>query len=490
MVNDKLLALEQYLIGCMVHFPESRRTFFESLRNDKYFYHEDHRLIYQVCKRLWESDKGFNEITLAMAFRKDLGTDSKMLIYVVTQCTTKVNFDYFRPDVFQTNLEVAIDRYVRAEIDEKIIFAHNELTRQTDYTSDTGHEVASKLVKSITDIVNETTRLKPKDNKDVMREILADLENPEATYSKMCGIPSIDVLHGGLPTGGKLIVIGARPGMGKTAVALTMARFIANSAPVCYFSFEMLAKELFVRLLVAEVGDYEFTSHRIRTKEFDFKRLNENITNKMSILQSIPLKVIDKSGLDIEDVKIKIKEMAELHGVKFFVIDHIGLINVKGFRPDDLNGKTGQITSTLKALALNLDIDVIALSQLSRGVESRADKRPTLSDLRNSGNIEQDADAVIFLYREDYYKKNEPNFVETQILEIDFAKNRGGKTGNNVSQPDYIHLPTMRIGSSYFNEKSISYDKPQQFNPMPVAPDLKGFEARASSSILPPDLPF
>lgn len=202
-----------------------------------------------------------------------------------------------------------------------------------------------------------------------------------------------------------LIIIAARPGMGKTALTLSMARNIAvqNQIPVAFFSLEMSSVQLITRLISSETG---LSSDKLRTgklESYEWSQLNEKVKD----LEKAPFYIDDTPSLSIFELRAKARRMASQYGIKIIFIDYLQLMTT------GTNNKTGNreqeistISRNLKALAKELDIPVIALSQLSRAVETRTtnNKRPLLSDLRESGAIEQDADIVSFIYRPEYYK--------------------------------------------------------------------------------------
>jgi len=231
-----------------------------------------------------------------------------------------------------------------------------------------------------------------------------------STKEGMSGVPSgftkLDELTSGWQPS-DLIIIAARPGMGKTALTLSMARNIAvgQRIPVAFFSLEMASVQLITRLISSETG---LSSEKLRTgklEDHEWKQLNVGVKD----LETSPLFIDDTPSLSIFDLRAKARRLASQHGIKMIMIDYLQLMTAGG---SGKNGNREQEISTisrnLKALAKELNVPVIALSQLSRAVETRGgSKRPLLSDLRESGAIEQDADIVSFIYRPEYYKIDE-----------------------------------------------------------------------------------
>jgi len=230
---------------------------------------------------------------------------------------------------------------------------------------------------------------------------------------------------------GNLIILAARPGMGKTAFALKLASYPAsNNTPVAFFSLEMTAQELASRVLSYNSGipAQKITNAYINT--YELQHLRDNLTT----IKDTKLFIDDSSHLTIERLRIKAHKLKEEHKIKMIVIDYIQLMDSSNqYRGNKVN-EVSEISRGLKLLAKELDLPIIALSQLSRQVETRTDKKPILADLRDSGSIEQDADMVMFLMRPEYYKMETYNINGQEVnserlLVCDIAKFRGGRTG-------------------------------------------------------------
>lgn len=276
----------------------------------------------------------------------------------------------------------------------------------------------------------EIFSLTQKDQKDVVKlhDVLIDtftrLESLYEQKGKLVGLPTgftdLDRMTAGLQRS-DLVIVAARPSMGKTMLCLNLARnaAIQEKVPVAVFSLEMSREQLALRLLSAES---ELPAHRLRTGELD----NEMWT-KLSIalgrLGEAPIFIDDTPGISGMELRAKARQLKLQENIGLVIIDYMQLMS--GRRSENRQQEISEISRSLKALARELDVPVVALSQLSRAVESRNDKRPMLSDLRESGAIEQDADIVAFLYRDDYYSKESEN----GITELIVAKQRNGPTG-------------------------------------------------------------
>ncbi len=238
------------------------------------------------------------------------------------------------------------------------------------------------------------------------------------------GYGQLDNLTSGLQKS-DLIILAARPSMGKTAFALNIARNVAveEQVPVAVFSLEMSQEQLSMRLLTSEA---RIDSNRLKTgfiSEADF----QNVTDAAGLLNQVPIFIDDTPNISAMEVRAKCRRLKMEKGLGLVIIDYLQLMKAP-FKSDRRDLEIAEISRTLKALAKELEIPVIALSQLNRMLEQRAEKRPLLSDLRESGALEQDADIVAFIYRDEVYNKDEdnPNRGKAEII---VAKNRNGSVG-------------------------------------------------------------
>ena len=263
--------------------------------------------------------------------------------------------------------------------------------------------------------------------RSVMRRVIDELEELERRRGEVLGVPTgfkpLDKLLGGMQKS-DLIIVAARPGMGKTSLALTMALNAAklHNARVAVFSLEMSSEQLVQRLLSQES---RIDSQRLRLgqiKEDEWIRLMEAAT----ILTECPIYIDDSAAISPFELRTKARRLHAEHGMDLLIVDYMQLMH-GGQRSENRVQEISFISRSLKQLARELRVPVVALSQLSRQVESRADHRPLLSDLRESGSIEQDADVVMFVFREDMYKEETER---KNIAEIIVSKHRHGPTGS------------------------------------------------------------
>ncbi|MFX3635434.1 MAG: replicative DNA helicase [Candidatus Pristimantibacillus sp.] len=266
--------------------------------------------------------------------------------------------------------------------------------------------------------------------KDVLLEVWGDAEhryNVRHTNRGITGIPScfddLDRMTAGFQNG-DLIIVAARPSVGKTAFALNIAQNVSRKTgeTVAVFSLEMSAAQLTQRMICAE-GNID--ASRMRTGFFENDDW-ERMSTAVSHLSEMDMFIDDTPGITVNEIRAKCRRLKKERGLGMILIDYLQLIQGRGRRGGNRQEEVSEISRTLKQLARELDVPIIALSQLSRGVEQRQDKRPMMSDLRESGAIEQDADIVAFLYRDDYYDKESE---KKNIIEIIIAKQRNGPVG-------------------------------------------------------------
>lgn len=293
-------------------------------------------------------------------------------------------------------------------------------------------EIMDKAEKDILEVTRSRRTTDFKSSKQVVNEVINEIIKLRDAKGGVTGIKTnyhvLDAITNGFQRG-DLIILAARPSMGKTAFALNLALNAAllNPGAIAIFSLEMPAEQLMKRILSAK-GRVE--GNKLRTgylNNDEFNKLSEAANEIMACKMFIDDSAVVKMG----DIFSKCRKLKSEHGLDLVVIDYLQLIsgNSRG-GSDNRQQEVSDISRALKALARELEVPVIALSQLSRSVESRQDKRPMLSDLRESGAIEQDADIVMFLYRDEYYNRDkDPENKEPDRTEINLAKHRNGATG-------------------------------------------------------------
>ena len=327
-----------------------------------------------------------------------------------------------------------IDYYIKDVEDTYIL--RNLIETATDIASDgyktdeSVNEILDNSEKKILNIVKNRRTSEFRSIKDILKKTQEDLEKLSENNGEVTGLSTgfydLDKITTGLHEN-EFIIIAARPAMGKTAFALNLATHIAMSQDksVALFNLEMSAEQLAQRI-ISSLGQLE--GYKLRTGNLmnnDWKRVNEAVSQ----LASTNMVIDDTPGITIGEIRAKCRRLASSeNGLSVVIIDYLQLISGGKNYGANRQQEVSDISRSLKTLAMELGVPVIALSQLSRGVESREDKRPLMSDLRESGSIEQDADIVAFLYREDYYNKEARTEDNNSISELIIGKHRNGPT--------------------------------------------------------------
>jgi len=264
--------------------------------------------------------------------------------------------------------------------------------------------------------------------RDLVKESFPKIEQLFEQKRLITGVPTgfvdLDEMTRGLQ-GGDLIIIAARPSMGKTSLVLNISQYVATqpNLTVGFFSLEMSKESLFIRLLTSEA---QIDSHRLMSGAIGQKDYGR-ISHALETLSAMRLYIDDSSNIGVLEMRAKCRRLLAEHGLNLVVVDYIQLMSGRG-RFENRTLELASISRSLKGLAKELSVPIVVLSQLSRGPESRADHRPQLSDLRESGALEQDADLVGLIYRDDVYNKD-PNNPDAGIAELIIAKQRNGPTG-------------------------------------------------------------
>ncbi|MGG1572824.1 replicative DNA helicase [Fictibacillus sp. NRS-1165] len=409
---------EQAVLGAIFLEPEALVTASEILIPED-FYRASHQRIYQVMIDLSEKGEPVDLVTVTsdLADRKlldEIGGVS-YLSDLANSSPTAANIDYYSKIVEEKSL---LRRLIRAATE----IAANGYAREEEVEA-----VLNEAEKAILEVANRKNGGAFISIKDVLVAAYDNIEQLHNRKGDITGIPTgfadLDRMTAGFQRN-DLIIVAARPSVGKTAFALNIAQNVATKTDenVAIFSLEMGAEQLVMRMLCAE-GNID--AQRLRTGSLipeDWQKL----TMAMGSLSAAGIYIDDTPGVRIGDIRSKCRRLKQEKGLGMILIDYLQLIQGNGRAGENRQQEVSEISRSLKALARELQVPVIALSQLSRGVESRQDKRPMMSDIRESGSIEQDADIVAFLYRDDYYDKESES---KNIIEIIIAKQRNGPTG-------------------------------------------------------------
>ena len=414
--ND--IEAEQAIIGSMLTDRDAVISAIEVLKPQD-FYREDNKTIYEAILNLYSRSEPVDIITV----RAELESMGKL--------DNVGGLEYLAelPEKVPTTANAS--KYIKI-VEEKstlrnLIKTANEIIELGYNPTEDVDDIMEGAEKKIFNIMQDKEQKSYSPLKDVLVESFTKLEELYNRKQHITGVPSgftdLDYRTAGFH-GSELILIAARPAMGKTAFALNIASNAALRAnvPVAVFSLEMSKEQLVNRILSSESM---VDSNKIRTgklEEDDWSKLAETI----GPLSEGEMYIDDTPGISITEIRAKCRKLKIEKNIGLVVIDYLQLIQGTGKRNGSREQEISEISRSLKILAKELDVPVIALSQLSRAAEQRPDHRPMLSDLRESGAIEQDADIVMFLYRDDYYNQDSE---KKNIAEVIIAKHRGGSTG-------------------------------------------------------------
>ena len=408
---------EQSVIGAIFLEPLALITAAEVLTPED-FYRVAHQKIFDTMLMLSDKGQAIDVVTVTeeLAAKKELEDVGGIsyLTEIANAVPTAANIVHYANIVEEKAL---LRRLIRVAT----TIVEDGYTREDEVEA-----LLSEAEKNMMEVSNRKNAGDFKHIKDVLVQTYDNIELLHTQKGDVTGISSgftdLDKLTAGFQRN-DLIIVAARPSVGKTAFALNVAQNAATSGEnVAIFSLEMGADQLVMRMLCAE-GNIDAQIMRTGALQTEDWR---KLTMAMGSLSNAGIYIDDSSGIRVNEIRSKCRRLKQEHGLDMVIIDYMQLIQGSGKPGENRQQEVSEISRSLKGLARELEIPVIALSQLSRGVEQRQDKRPMMSDLRESGSIEQDADIVSFLYREDYYDKETEN---ENMIEIIIAKQRNGPTG-------------------------------------------------------------
>lgn len=412
---------EQSVIGAMFLSKYALDKACETLTKEM-FYYNNNALIFDTIREMHDNKKPLDLTTLTTELKnKNLLIEIggvEYLTEVLESVPTAANIEYY--------IKLVED----SAILRRLIEVSTNITTNAYQSEGNINETLDEAERKILGIVKNRRSTEFRTIKEVLDSTQANLEKLAATKGEITGLPTgwydIDNLTTGLQPN-QLIIIAARPAMGKTAFALNLATNVAinTGKTVALFNLEMGAEQLASRML-SSLGQIE--GKKLATGKLlneDWKRVNEAVSQ----LSDAKMYMDDTPGITIGEIRSKCRRLASSEeGLGLVVIDYLQLISSSTNYGANRQQEVSDISRALKTMALELNIPVIALAQLSRAVDARENKRPIMSDLRESGSIEQDADIVAFLYRDDYYNKESAIDVNTSISEFIVAKHRNGPT--------------------------------------------------------------
>ena len=428
------LEAEQSVVGSMIMDKDAIVTAMEMLVQDD-FYHKQYGILYDSMIELYNAGQPVDLVTLQNKLKeKDVPQEISSLEFVrdlVTSVPTSANVKYYANIVKENAMKRSLIRTID-DIENECYAGKESLESILDKTE---HDVFALL--------SSRTGGEYVPIRQVVMNALEKIEMASKQSGTVTGIPTgfidLDYRTAGLQPS-DLILVAARPSMGKTAFVLNIAQYVAFHENMCtaIFSLEMSKEQLVNRLFSLES---RVDAQALRTgnlSDADWEKLVEGA----GIIGNSELIIDDTPGISISEMRSKCRKYKLEHDLKLIIIDYLQLMSGSGRSSDSRQQEISDISRSLKALARELSVPVIALSQLSRAVEQRPDHRPMLSDLRESGAIEQDADVVMFIYRDDYYNKDTDL---KGISEIIIAKQRNGPIGtvNLAWLPEYTKFANL-----------------------------------------------
>lgn len=414
---------EMSVLGCAFLNKNALTKICEDLYPDM-FYSDANKKLFEAIKRCYDEKIPIDITTIKEELdkKKDLSAIGGIdyISEVIDSVATAANLDYY--------IKIVKDKAVIRNLIET---ATDIVTNAYEEDEDLTH-ILDEAEKKILNVVKERQTSDFIHIKDAIAVAQENLERLSQNKGDITGIPTgfydLDKVTSGLHAG-EMIIIAARPGMGKTAFALNIATYAAQNTKqaVAIFNLEMPAEQLVNRMRSA-VGQID--SSKIRTGNMsheDWKRINE----ANSQLAETNIQIVDDAGITAAEIKAKCRNLANKEeGLGLVIIDYLQLVTSGGKRPESRQQEVSDISRALKTMAMELKVPVIALAQLSRNAEKRENNQPMLSDLRESGSIEQDADMVLFINRNDYYKaKEQLDASKNVVADIIIAKHRKGSTG-------------------------------------------------------------
>ncbi|MDO9572600.1 MAG: replicative DNA helicase [Candidatus Omnitrophota bacterium] len=423
LILDKIppqnLEAEMAVLGSMLLDEEAVSVAIEKL-DSGCFYKDTHRKIFQAISDLFNANKAIDLITLIDALKKD-GTleevgGASYLTSLANAVPTAANINHYA--------NIVRERYILRTLitnSTKIISVCHESQGNIAEIVDT----AEKLIFEVSDRRNQGTYMHLK---EIVKDSIETIDRLYQNKAHVTGIPTgyvdFDIKTAGLQPS-DLIIIAGRPSMGKSAFALGIAEYagVIEKVPTAIFSLEMSKEQLGQRMLCSHA---RVDAHKVRTGYLatsDWPRL----TAAAGKLSEAPIYIDDTPAISVMELRAKARRLKSHHGIKLIILDYMQLMRGSSMNMESRQQEISEISRSLKALARELHVPVIAISQLSRAVESRTDHRPQLSDLRESGAIEQDADVVVLILREEYYNPSPDN---QGVAEVIIAKQRNGPVGS------------------------------------------------------------
>ncbi|MBC7425316.1 MAG: replicative DNA helicase [Bacteroidia bacterium] len=417
--------LEEAILGALMLDKDALRDSMALLKH-QHFYSPVNETLFEAMIDLYAENKPVDILTLTEKLRSKGTLESAggpiYLARLTSRVSSAANIEY--------HIHIVIEKFIQREM---IRISGKAIKDAYDETID-AFQLLDETEKNLYEVKNDGMKKSYQSISDVMSEAMSLIEKNADSKDGVTGVPSglstLDEITSGWQKS-DLVILAARPGMGKTALALTMLRNAAVDfhKPVAIFSLEMSAAQLVTRLISAEAGISSEKLKKGNLEAHEWTQLHTKITK----LSKAQIFIDDTPALPIFELKAKCRRLHSNHNIELVVIDYLQLMRgEEGNKNGNREQEISYISRSLKGLAKELNIPIIALAQLSRAVEQRAEKTPQLSDLRESGSLEQDADIVGFIFRPDYYKLSEGDQYNNEqgYSQIIIAKHRNGRTDN------------------------------------------------------------
>ena len=412
---------EESLLGNIMLYPDAMRQCVDAGVTADDFYLDKHRQIYNLMHSMYENKEKVDTVSLSSRL-KDFGVYDKIggLEYLMQLANATISAN-------NTGEYISIIR--NKSLARKVIKVGEEISNDAYDSSVSVDEMLENVERKVTEVTRSKTSADFKTGEEIFDATIKHIQAIQEAGTAITGVKTkfrdLDSKTAGFQKG-DLIIVAARPSMGKTALALNLAMNSAEITPgaVAIFSLEMPAEQVATRILAANSG---VEIQKLRTGQLndeDWSKVNEATQR----LKQMNFFIDDTPRIKVSEMYAKARKLAQDEGLYMIVVDYIQLIQATG-KSDSRQQEVSEISRRLKAMARELNVPLIALSQLSRSVEARQDKRPMLSDLRESGALEQDADLVLFLYRDAYYNRDENDNSNREDVELLIAKHRNGPTG-------------------------------------------------------------
>ena len=415
------LEAEQSVLGASFISKNALQRVCEELTEES-FYIDAHSKIFETLKELYNAGIAVDITTVTDKLKnkkllKAVG-DVDYLLEIVNSVPTAANIDYY--------INIVNEKAVL----RNLIDTATSIVSEAYMGDATINETLDDAERKILNVAKNRKTSEFKTMAEALSKAQSDLEKISENGGEITGAPSgfydLDKVTTGFHEN-EFIILAARPGMGKTAIVLNIAVNVAEATKknVAIFNLEMAAEQLAMRMIssAGQIDGYKLRTGKL--EHSDWKRVNEAISQ----LAETNIKIDDTQGITIGEIRAKCRRLAaSKEGIGLVIIDYLQLVTASNKYAGNRQQEVAEISRALKTLALELKVPIIACAQLSRAVEGREDKRPLMSDLRESGSIEQDADIVAFLYRDDYYNKEARMDDNNSVVEFIIGKNRSGPT--------------------------------------------------------------